>query len=501
MGGGCSRSGLGATVIPVALIGGLVALAASRAGRKNPGASQAISPTTGILVLKFIVILVGFAVVAISNRLVGVAVEVVLVAFCLPTLLVGPLVIRLGMPRLAYWALRCCIPFHHANNQHAGAMLYATLAATRMRDPATACTWLDERLRKKPVNGVIGQSILGHLAAVRGDRVTAQCVFESIDARPRRPRRLLARVTARDWLVMDAARRGDWLATIRYAERGGNSRWSRAVAGMAQTFSGLGTSLPKWRLRLLWLIAPRRRRLRPLLQRALMASGKQDKAQIAPPGDLPSALGLLAEILTRTAQRPDAVSSAEFLAAVRWVETLLDSAALKAQVEQRVVAFDSTQGPDAAPVLSAFKSGVVELILPVLAANPRLAAGQRGQPLIAEALRRLQGTAFESIEMRAKDFAARAAKKQSLDPLSEWQSWATLCDEANRLLALQPGAQAALFEVLWRPLTNFAVFQHNEMTRHTLSQDIFRWLRAHAHSDRKIVDMLDKNLACYQPKD
>lgn len=227
----------------------------------------------------------------------------------------------------------------------------------------------------------------------------------------------MARVTARDWLVMDAARRGDWLATIGYAERGGNSRWSRAVA------------------------------------------------------------------------------------AIRWVGTLLDSADLKAQVEQRVVAFDSTQRPETAPVLSAFKSDVVELILPVLAANPRLAAGDRGQPLIAETLRRLQGTAFESIEMRAKDFAARAAKKQSLDPLSEWQSWATLCDEANRLLALQPGAKATLFEVLWRPLTNFAVFQHNEMTRHTFSQDIFRWLRAHAHGDRRILDMLDKNLACYQPKD
>jgi hypothetical protein len=103
--------------------------------------------------------------------------------------------------------------------------------------------------------------------------------------------------------------------------------------------------------------------------------------------------------------------------------------------------------------------------------------------------------------MRTKDFAARAAQKQSLDAMAEWRAWATLCDEANRLLALQPATNATLFEVLWRPLTNYAVYQHNDLKRHGFAQDIFRWLRAHANGNRKAAEMLDKNIACYKPTD
>jgi hypothetical protein len=487
-------------VIPFALIGGIVAIASSRA-RNNSGARQQTSPTFRIVVLKVVVTVFcmpWLAMMGDFSRLLWLA---VLVLFWLPTLLVGPLLVRLRMPRLAYWTMRCCLPLHYAGNQHAGAMLYATLSATRMRDPATACAWLDERFRGKPVNGVIGQTILGHLAAAQGDRVTAQCLFESIDARPRRPRRSIVRVTARDWLVMDAARRGDWSAALRCATRGGSTRWSRAVAGMAQTFADLGTPLPKWRLWLLWLVAPRRLRLRPLLQRALTVSVRQRESDIARPRDLPAALALLAETLARTAQHPGEVSSAEFLEAVRSVTIRLESADMKVQVEQRLAAFDSTLSRSADSVLSALKSDVVELILPVVAANPQLVEDDRSHPIIAEALHRLQGAAFESIEMRAKDLARRTEMKQSLDTLSEWRSWAILCDEANHLLTLQPDAKATLFEVVWRPLLNYAVFQHNDMTRHAFAQDIFRWLLAHAHGNRTVVDTLDKNIACYQPKD
>jgi hypothetical protein len=435
------------------------------------------------------------------GRFIGLTVMALSVLFCLPTLLVAPLLVRLGMPRVTYWVMRCCMPLHYAGNQHAGAMLYASLSATRMRDPAAGCAWLDRCLREKPVNGVIGQAILGHLAALQGDRVTARCLFESIDTRPSRPRRSIVRVTARDWLVMDAARRGDWAAVVRYAEhRRGLFRWSRAVAGMAQTFASF-PPLPKWRLWMLWLLAPRRRRLRPLLQRALTAGAQQDEPDLPRPRDLPAALALLAQVLAKSARRPSEVSSVEFLAAVRSVGTQLEGAHIKAQIEKRLAALDSTGSHSAESVLSKFRSDVVELILPVVAANPPLVVAGRGYPIIAEVLRRLQATAFESIEMQAKDLAKRAEQKKKLDALSEWQSWAILCDEANRLLALQPAAEATLFEAVWRPILSYAAFQHNEMSRLPFAQDILRWLRTHAHGNRSAYDLLDKNIACYQPTD
>lgn len=482
----------------------LVAIVAVRAVRNNYGAREPISPAMWIVVLKFIVMVttVCIGMAFDFSRLARLAMLAAFVLFCLPTLLVSPLLVRLRMPRLAYWTMRCCMPLHYAGNQHAGAMLYASLSATRMRDPSTACTWLDGRFRSKPVKGAIGQAILGHLAGAQGDRVTAKCLFESIDFRPRSSRQSLVRVTARDWLVMDAARRGDWFAVVRYATRGGStSRWSRAVSGMARIIGGVGAPLPKWQLWLLWLVAPRRHRLRPLLQRALTASVQEHESDIAPPPDLPVALTLFAEVLAKTGQRSGEVSGSEFVAAVRWVTIRLESADAKVQVGQRLAALDSTLSRSADSVLSAFKSDVVKLILPVVAAEPKLVAGGRDHPIIAEALRRLQEATLESIEMRAKDLARRAEKKHALDILSEWRSWAILCDEANRLLTLQPGAKATMFEVVWSPLLSYAAFQHNDKQHLAFAQDIFRWLRAHAHCNRQAADVLDKNIAVYRPQD
>jgi hypothetical protein len=485
------------------LLPALLGVAAARRGLNASGQREPTSPGTWILFYKFVVIvttvcLEGVLEVSGPVHLVTLA---ALVLFCLPTLLLSRVLVRLRMPRLTYWTMRCCMTMHYAGNQHVGAMLYATLTATRMRDPSTASAWLYERFRAKPIGSVLGQTILGHLAAAQGDRVTAQCLFESIDARPRPARSSIVRVTTRDWLVMDAARQGDWSAAARFATRDGNSRWSRAVGGMARTIDGVGR-LPKWRLRLLWLVAPRRLRLRPLLQRALLASVREHvSSDIAPPRDLPAALALFAEALAKTTQRSSEVSSSEFVAAVRWVTIRLESADAKVQLGQRLAELDSTLSRNADSIVSDFKSDLVKLILPVVAANPELVAAGRSHPIIADAIHRLQGTAFESIEMRAKDLARRAEKRQSLDPLSEWQSWAMLCDEANRLLALQPNAKATLFALVWHPLLSYAAFQHNEKQRPTLAQDIFRWLRPQAGSNRQAIEVLDKNLACYQPLD
>lgn len=485
------------------LLPALVGIAAARRGLNQSGQRAPTSPGTWILFFKFAVIVTTVCVEAAFevNGLVHLVTQAALVLFCLPTLLLSRLLVRSRMPRLTYWTMRCCMSMHYAGNQYVGAMLYATLTATRMRDPSTACAWLYERFRAKPVAGALGQNILGHLAAAQGDRVTAQCLFESIDARPRPARNSIVRVTTRDWLVMDAARQGDWSAAARFAERDGGSRWSRAVGGMARTIDGVGI-LPKWRLRLLWWVAPRRLRLRPLLRRALLASAREPKsADTAPPHDLPAALALLAEVLAKAAQRSSEVSSSEFVAAVRWVTVRLEGADVQGQVGKRLAALDSTLCRSVDSVVSDFKSDLVKLILPVVTAHPEWVAAGRSHPVIAEAIQHLQGTAFESLEMRAKDLARRAEKKQSLDPLAEWHSWALLCDEANRLLALQPGAKASLFALVWHPLVSYAVFQHNEKQRLTLAQDIFRWLRPLAGSHRQAIELLDKNMACYQPQD
>lgn len=64
-----------------------------------------------------------------------------------------------------------------------------------------------------------------------------------------------------------------------------------------------------------------------------------------------------------------------------------------------------------------------------------------------------------------------------------------------------PGAKATLVEVVWRPLLSYAACQHNEKQRLDFAQDILRWLRGHTHGSRQVADVLDENVACYQPQD
>src|SRR5690606_1070600 len=110
----------------------------------------------------------------------------------------------------------------------------------------------------------------GLLAASRGDREGARDIllgaedFEA-DVAPK-----AARQVANEWLVADAAARGDWIAVIRRGALPGQAtaytrflaRAAARIRGQAAPGEAVPTDLGLW---LSWLLVPGRRLLRGLL--------------------------------------------------------------------------------------------------------------------------------------------------------------------------------------------------------------------------------------------
>jgi hypothetical protein len=85
-----------------------------------------------------------------------------------------------------------------------------------------------------------------------------------------------------------------------------------------------------------------------------------------------------------------------------------------------------------------------------------------------------------------------------LATLTEWETWAVMREAADRLLALAPSSEDALFHTMYVPMCNYAVFQHNICKRIVLANQIFTWLRRHSESDRSACELLSKNMKASQ---
>ena len=228
-----------------------------------------ISPALVALFLKVLAVIIGHAMAAQHpNPILVYVVDIVAIPVMLPTLFLQCVVVPLGLYRLAYWWTRCTVPFGFGNEFRAGAVYYGTLALARKSAAAAQIAWLQKRLPAASADTVVHDMVLALFSGMAGDHDTARTMLHSIDV-TRGPRSI--RCVARDWLVADAASRGDWQAVVRRGRRGRDSfRWSYAVARMAERFDQRinrridrrnyrsAKSAPNWLLKALWWLAPRR---------------------------------------------------------------------------------------------------------------------------------------------------------------------------------------------------------------------------------------------------
>ncbi|MES2295828.1 MAG: hypothetical protein V4582_02245 [Pseudomonadota bacterium] len=471
-------------------------------GARAAPKSRDVPPQYTIGFLKVVASFIVFAIASNFGMAAKVASAFFIVPLCLPTLILRTVILPLGWHRCAYYFVRCTYPLSVCRESAAGGVVYGALALARRGATPAKLAWLAGRLAARPSPRMAGDLALGLLAALNGEQRAARLIFHSIDTRaPKFGPRSLRRI-ARDHLVMDAARQGQWQEVIWRGRRARHSyRWSYAVARMVERLDGRAQACPAWQLRLLWLFAPRRRATLSLLRRALAgpAPARAPAPSAAMPADLAGALAHFARLLLGAEKEGAAPATEQFLSVVRWVDVRLESPATHVHLHERLARLDPLSGGDADAVTRAFRAQLVTLIIPLIERWPSLVQGETERPVIALAVAALEQGAMQNIEVRCDDYSHRWKTKSALDAHAEWASWAELRHAASQLIALAPDAQAAVFHQMFEPICNFAAHLHNVDGRHGLAHDMFAWLYMHANADPDASALLKKNMKAYLP--
>jgi hypothetical protein len=404
-----------------------------------------------------------------------------------PTLLLRWVIVPLRMRRAAYWAVRVCWPLGLAMEIEAGAVIHGALALARTRPSDEDITWLERKIRNaKTIHGA-GVVAAGLLAALRNDIDRARGLLVTADEMYGRLISRSMRAIARDWLVMDAARVGNWHKVIRLG-RGGSTwlRWSHSMARIGERLTGDPQAWHNWQLWLCFLWAPRRRATYPLFRRALAVPVRRSTLPEPAPtsAGLPLALGDLARAIGGAC---DGKVLARSMSAVdRQLETMRD------KIEERLNAL-AGQG-DAGAILSAFRQRLIDLVTPLIEDDPYLARDAQRRSIMEQAVLQTRERLFGDLEARCQDYRKRTAAASFLDLFAEWETWAGLHSSAEQLLELDPDAEAVLFQAIFASVYNFAVVQRNRRERSALALDMFAWLLRRAGSNPKAREMLARNV-------
>jgi hypothetical protein len=479
---------MGGSVAVIFLIVLLVRYLNSR--RRSGRASFSIPAWVGVCAAKLFLTLVMIGATAATGRAGALLFGLAMVVMWAPTIVAGWIAVPLRLPRVAYWIIRVCRPLTLDREPIAAGVMYGALALARTGTSDATSEWLRRRLAAaRPLRGA-GVVATGLLAARRGDGNRARCLFRIADSSPTTPRAMTpraARVIARDWLVADAARSGDWREVVRLGRRGRESlRWSYTMARIAERLIGDPRACNDWLLWPCFLLAPRRHATFPLLRRALAMPVRivpQSEAGASDAADLPQALADLARAIGNPYVH-DASSLARCIGAVdRHIENM------RSGIERRLNALGGRGGADA--VISAFGRRLVDLVTPVIEADPRLALAAERSASFERAIAQVRRRLFRDVEVQCRDY--KEQKETLLDAPFEWERWAVLRNTADRVLALDPAAEGALFLTMYTPVCNFAVTQHNTHSRYALAHDMFCWLLRHCGSDTQAQQLLAKN--------
>jgi hypothetical protein len=419
-----------------------------------------------------------------------VSIAFALVLLLAPLVLLRLIVVPLGRPMIAYWMARCCWPIGSTQDLAVNATLFGALTLARNPRSAHMVDWLDLKLGRMTSPRGAAVVTAGLLAALRGDRQLARGLFLVADTLAGRQIPRSARVVARDWLVVDAARVGDWREVIRLGCRGkGSRRWSYAVARIAERLVDDPQSSPDWQLWAFWAMAPRRRATLPLLRRAMATRPAAAQAVTEPSeaADLPHALAGLARACANRAS-----ADGESLGrAAGEIDAQLEGEQTRALVQRRLLALGA-RGEEA--ILPSVRQRLADLLAPLLEHSPHLAGEHRPGTILAQATERVRTQLFRDIDSRCKDYDNRRKTENALSILEEWKIWALTRTAADCLLKLGPDSAGTLFLTMYVPVCNFAVFQQNKLKRTALAHDMYAWLLLHCHGDAAAAQLLQGNV-------
>ena len=423
-------------------------------------------------------------------------------------------VARLGLVRpAAGLAWLCRGGFEH--DRVGGPVLAGALALlARKAHHERLATWLEGQLGKPGALGAAGVVAAGLIAASRGQRDAARDLMHNAASFEAERAPGAARVIANEWLVADAAARGDWATVMRLGVRldvaSPQTRFLAFAAARVRREPLIGEpSATDAGLRWLWWRSPDRRRNRPLLLQALASPRVLHPRRPAPPappppppidpasfaGD-PLAYAQALHALWTSAEGVEKSLSPTLLIALCKAWDVAFAGPALARLGARVQALATVTRAEAAQ--GQLRRTVAEELAQLAArAQIPLAVLIEAGGIGAEAALLLRAELLGEVEKQNQALRQRTVAKRGLPAVEELREWNSL-RRAYERAALLGGLEVRrlMFPDIHLHVCNYAVWLWNERKEYAISTPLFRWLltEAEAVGDEEAIVLQRKNV-------
>lgn len=419
----------------------------------------------------------------------------VLAVFMAPWLFTHLVLVPLGWPRAAFWLGRTAT-FSWANDPVGAGLVAAALATIRSGTVASA-DWIDARVQAQSPLLPGGVLASGLMAFARGDHERARRIITFLGWFPGHRVPDPAWKIAREWLVLDAASRGEWATAARLGASDGRARSTtteqvaraaeRMVAPPGSTF---GAPLPARGTGM------RRDLEAELVRRIREADGRpatvEDEApEVAETSDALSA-ALVEHVLVARATKPSAAAVRRLIA--RW-EAVTDDPAFSPRLAMRAGELGAR---DPMEQRKRFLAEVADE-LREMAVAAGLASGEVTLGGGSSESDRLREQALSDLEVATTALRRRVTGERDLpgiDELGEFLEVARLYERVARVAGL--ATQRLVFRQLQDAGTDQAVRLFNVRKERAIANAIFRYLvtAANTAGDARAAELSQKNAAC-----
>jgi hypothetical protein len=410
--------------------------------------------------------------------------------------------VPLGQIRAAHLSARL-VEAGFGNDPAGGAAMAAAMALIHKTNASDEdVQWVEEQVAQAAPLRPCGLVAAALLRARVEDREGARLLLRSVEELRFSQAPALAFLVAREWLAADAAERGTWGEIPPLAAAPGFLHTSRATLFLGAVAARLlrrpGAPSDE-RLWALWLLAPARRRTRPLLRRAL-ASSRLPLALVESV-EVPcksEATDALQEALALQVRAWSGAPSLDDLTRLgdAWDRALQDPALarrlLDRSVELGVQEVHKVQGQLQQLAASQIAEQARVQRLPLGAVPSPGATLQQATFLLRSGL-------LASLETSCDALRRRAVEKRPLPPADEWRAWLAIRASYEQLRALAgEEARRLAWPRVKDDLCKLAVWLWNERSEKTIAHAMFRWLLAEATAlqDAEVIALQKKNVDC-----
>lgn len=419
----------------------------------------------------------------------------VLGVFMVPWLFTELVLVPLGWPRAAFWLGRTST-FRWANDPVGAGLVAAALATIRAGTVASA-DWIDARIQAQAPLLPGGVLASGLMAFARGDADRARRIITFLGWFPGHRVPDPAWKIAREWLVIDAASRGDWAAAARLGADDGRARstTTEQIARAAERMMvppglSFGVPLPGRRTGMRAdLEAELTRRMREADARP--ASVEDVPAEVAETSD-PLSAALVQHALVARAKKPSAAAVRRLIA--RW-EAVTDDPAFSPRLAMRAGEIGARDPMDQRRrFLAEVADELREMAVAAGLASSEVTLG--GGSSDAD---RLRERALSDLDVATTALRRRVTSERDLpgvDELGEFLEVARLYEQVGRVGGIS--SQRVVFRQLQDAGTDQAVRLFNVRKERALANAIFRYLVLAANNagDARAAELSQKNAAC-----